>query len=81
MQSGLPVLAAINKGNDIENMINSNNVGRASTNHSIDVLKILVEEVLGDLLDDESTKDRCKELYRDMFSPKKAVDQITDGLV
>ncbi len=81
MQSGLPVLAAINKGNDIENMINSNNVGRASTNHSINELKILVEEVLGDLLDDESTKDRCKELYRDMFSPKKAVDQITDGLV
>jgi glycosyltransferase involved in cell wall biosynthesis len=81
MQSGLPVLAAINKGNDIENMINSNNVGRASTNHSINELKILVEEVLGDLLDDESTKDRCKELYRNMFSPKKAVDQITDGLV
>jgi glycosyltransferase involved in cell wall biosynthesis len=81
MQSGLPVLAAINKGNDIEDMINSNNVGRTSTSHSIDVLKNLVEEVLSDLLNDESAKDRCKQLYSDTFSPKKAAEQIIDGLV
>jgi hypothetical protein len=80
MQSGLPVLAAINRGNDLEDIINSNNVGRVSTNHSVDGLENLVEDLVTNLLD-ESTKYRCKKLYKDRFSPKTAVAQILDGLV
>ena len=81
IQSGLPVLAAINSGNDLEDIINSKNVGRVSTNHSVDVLKKLVEEIVENLLGDDDTKKRCLKLYKDMFSPKKAVEQIINGLV
>ena len=81
MQSGLPVLAAINSGNDLEHIINSNKVGCVSTNHSVDVLKKLVEEIVENVLSDEGTKNRCLKLYKDMFSPKKAVEQIINGLV
>ena len=81
MQSGLPVLAAINSGNDLEHIINSNKVGCVSTNHSVDVLKKLVEEILENVLSDDGTKNRCLKLYKDMFSPKKAVEQIINGLV
>ena len=81
MQSGLPVLAAINRGNDLEYIINSNKVGCVSTNHSVDVLKKLVEEIVENLLSDDGTKNRCVQLYKDMFSPKKAVEQIKNGLV
>ena len=81
MQSGLPVLAAINSGNDLEHIINSNKVGCVSTNHSVDVLKKLVEEILENVLSDDGTKNRCLQLYKDMFSPKKAVEQIINGLV
>ena len=81
MQSGLPVLAAINSGNDLEHIINSNKVGCVSTNHSVDVLKKLVEEIVENVLSDYGTKNRCLKLYKDMFSPKKAVEQIINGLV
>ena len=81
MQSGLPVLAAINSGNDLEHIINSNKVGCVSTNHSVDVLKKLVEEIVENVLSDDGTKNRCRQLYKDMFSPKKAVEQIINGLV
>ena len=81
MQSGLPVLAAINSGNDLEHIINSNKVGCVSTNHSVDVLKKLVEEIVENVLSDDGTKNRCVQLYKDMFSPKKAVEQIINGLV
>jgi glycosyltransferase involved in cell wall biosynthesis len=80
MQSGLPVLAAINSGNDLEYIINSNNVGRVSTNHSVEGLGNMVEDIIAKLLD-EGTKNRCFKLYKDMFSPKKAVEKIINGLV
>ena len=81
MQSGLPVLAAINSGNDLEHIINSNKVGCVSTNHSVDVLKKLVEEIVENVLSDDGTKNRCLQLYKDMFTPKKVVEQIINGLV
>ena len=81
MQSGLPVLAAINSGNDLEDIINSKNVGRVSTDHSVDVLKKLVEEIIENLLGDDVTNKRCFKLYKNMFSPKKSVEQIINGLV
>ena len=40
----------------------------------------MVEDIVANLLD-EGTKKRCLKLYKDMFSPKKAVDQIKNGLV
>ena len=81
MQSGLPVLAAINSGNDLEHIINSNKVGCVSTNHSVYVLNKLLEEIVENVLSDDGTKNRCLQLYKDMFSPNKAVEQIINGLV
>ena len=80
MQSGLPVLAAINSGNDLEDIINSKNVGCVSTNHSVEGFGNMVEDIVTNLLD-EGTKKRCFKLYEDMFSPKKAVEKIINGLV
>jgi glycosyltransferase involved in cell wall biosynthesis len=79
MQSGLPVLAAISSCNDLENIIKSNKVGCVSTNHSVEVLKKLVEEILENVLSDDGTKNRSLKLYKVMFSPKKAIEQIING--
>ena len=81
MQAGLPVLAAINCGNDLEKIITDFRVGFVSTNHSVSVLKNLLLELVDKVLNDSSTKNRCLSLYKEMFSPKKAVDQIINGLV
>jgi glycosyltransferase involved in cell wall biosynthesis len=80
MQSGLPVLAAINNGNDLEDIIHSKNVGRVSTSHSVEGLENMAEDIVANLLD-EGTKNRCLKLYKNMFSPKKAVEEIINGLV
>ena len=56
-------------------------MGCVSTNNSVVVLKKLVEEILENVLSDDGTKNRCLQLYKDMFSPKKAVEQILNGLV
>ena len=62
------------------NIINSKNIGRVSTNHHVEGLKNMVEDIVANL-SDEGTKKRCLRLYKDMFSPKKAVEKIINGLV
>jgi len=79
MQAGLPVLAVINKGNDLEHIINNNGVGLATTNHSVDHLIALVQEMIERVLVDEDVSTTCKSLYKELFSPVKAVEQIIDG--
>jgi len=81
MQAGLPVLAVINSGNDLEHIINDHGVGRVTTHHSVDILTILVEEIVEGMLDDGDVKERCKGLYRDLFLPVKTVEQIIHGFV
>ena len=79
MQAGLPVLAVINSGNELERIINDNGVGRVTTNHSVEHLVSLVEEIIGSMMDNESVKEKCKSLYNDYYSPKKTVEQIIDS--
>ena len=81
MQSGLPVLAAINSGNDLEYLIEKNKVGCVTTIHSVDLLRSLVREIIENLLTDVGTKERCLKLYKDMFLPNKVAEQIITKLV
>ena len=81
MQAGLPVFAAINYGNDLEKIITDYKVGCVSTNHSVNVLKDLLLDLIDNVLSDDNTKSRCLNLYKEMFSPNKAVKQIINGLV
>jgi len=50
-------------------------------NHSVDVLKKLVGEILENVLSDYGTKNSCLQLYKVMLSPKKTLEQIINGLV
>lgn len=76
MQSGLPVLATINAGNDLVDIIQKNNVGRVSSGRDQNSLEALACELL-ELLDvDRNLKDRCRNLYLKLFSPEMAVKQI-----
>ncbi|MEQ1838611.1 MAG: glycosyltransferase [Candidatus Nitrotoga sp.] len=44
MQAGLPVLASINPGNDLAELIQREGVGRVCTDHSVDTLQRLAME-------------------------------------
>lgn len=80
MQAGLPVLARINAGNDLIEIIRKNDVGRVSVDENLNYLEMLACELLDFLDEDFNTKDRCRNLYLELFSPKSAVKQIVHAL-
>lgn len=80
MQSGLPVFAVINPGNDLESMINSHRVGLVTTRVEVAELVAKAETLIDDLEQGDDLSDRCRQLYLQLFSPKAAVSQIVQAL-
>jgi glycosyltransferase involved in cell wall biosynthesis len=80
MQAGLPVLARINSGNDLVEIIKKNNVGRVIVDRERCSLVTQVGELLDFLEEDCNVKDRCRNLYLELFSPEMAVKQIVYAL-
>ena len=79
-QSGLPVLANINAGNDLAGIIRHENVGRVSEDGSADTLALLALELIDSLAADAAYRDRCRALYTRRFAPETAVRQILAAL-
>jgi glycosyltransferase involved in cell wall biosynthesis len=80
MQSSLPVLACINEGNDLVQLIAQARVGRASTERAPESLARMAAELLLELEDDRQIKQRCKALAERMFSPAAAVRSIITAI-
>lgn len=80
MQSGLPVLASINPGNDLEDLIQSNGVGRVCTDYSVSTLRRMAVSLVEELASDKSVSSRCRTLSAKLFSPETAVKQIVEAL-
>lgn len=80
IQAGLPVLARINPGNDLVGIIKKNNVGRVIINGELHSLVSQASEILDFLEVDCNVKDRCRNLYLELFSPDRAVKQIVYAL-
>lgn len=80
MQSGLPVLANINAGNDLAGIIRRENVGRVNEDGRVDTLALLALELIDCLVVDGGYRERCIDLYSRLFSPATAVRQIVAAL-
>ncbi len=80
MQSGLPVLASINAGNDLENTINEKKVGEVVTSNDLAALYTKANQLLKNIEVDPEFNMRSKELARDQFSASSAVRQIVKAL-
>ena len=80
MQSGLPVLAHINPGNDLVELIEKERVGRVSSETSVESLRHLALALSTDMATDTGIKNRCKALAARLFSPEVAVKQIVEAL-
>lgn len=80
MQSGLPVLATINPGNDLALLIQGEHVGLACTDASTVTLHRLAEQLLDKISTDPSISVRCRDLSKKLFSPAIAVQQIVGAL-
>ena len=80
MQSGLPVLASVNPGNDLVGLIEQERVGRASVDASADSLAKAAGELVDSLSADPGYANRCKALSARLFSAETAVRQIVAAL-
>ncbi|MCG2745786.1 MAG: glycosyltransferase family 4 protein [Desulfobacteraceae bacterium] len=80
MQAGLPVLASINPGNDLAEIIEREGVGRVCTDHSVDTLQRLAEELVDEIIPRKSVAAHCCALSAKLFSPEVAVKQIAAAL-
>ena len=80
MQAGLPVLAKINQGNDLGELIKNSGVGRVCMENSVEKLKKLAEELADEYSEGKSYSKNCHALSEKLFAPKTAVKQIFSAL-
>ena len=78
--SGLPVLASVNPGNDLINLIEESQTGKVISDgnelnffHQAENLLALTEQI--------DMKKNCLELSKDQFQPSRAVEQIKKSLL
>lgn len=80
MQSGIPVLANINPGNDLAELIRSEGVGVACENADIQDLEHKANILINSINMDAGFERRCRAVYERMFSPSQAVRQVVQEL-
>jgi hypothetical protein len=80
MQAGLPVLACVNEGNDLVELIHARGVGIAVVDGDFDksLDKAAIDILL--LAQDSHIAKRCKDLAATLFSTNSAVRQIISAL-
>jgi glycosyltransferase involved in cell wall biosynthesis len=80
MQSGLPVLANVNVGNDLAQMIRGERVGQVCETNQVDNLQQLTGKLLNQIETDSSLSARCAALFAREFAVENTVKQIVAAL-
>jgi len=80
MEAGLPVLARLNPGNDLADVIAENQVGASYTGADSLEFKSIADKLINDIIYDENIPHRCKNLAHTLFSTRNAVKQIVGSL-
>ena len=80
MQCGLPVLANVNAGNDLAQMIRTEKVGEVCETNQVDELLELALKLLAQIEVDSQLPARCRSLFHREFAVEKAVRQIVSAL-
>ena len=80
MQSGLPVLANINAGNDLAQMIRDAQVGQVCESNCVDDLVQFANRLLDQIESDGQMPSRCRSLFEREFAVDKTVRQIVAAL-
>ena len=81
MQSGLPVLANINAGNDLAQMIRDEHVGQVCETNQMDELLLLTEKLLDQIETDSGLSARCTAFFEREFAVDNTVQQIVAALL
>jgi glycosyltransferase involved in cell wall biosynthesis len=80
MQCGLPVLANINAGNDLAQVIRDDQVGQVCESNRVDDLVQCANQLLAQIESDVQMPSRCRNLFQREFAVEKTVRQIVSAL-
>ena len=80
LQNGLPILANINRGNDLVQMIRREQVGVVCETNKIDDLVSQFNILLTLMESDDAINSRCLSLFEQKFTSSKAALQILNSL-
>ena len=80
MQNGLPVLAILNRGNDLAELIREEGVGEVCETHDLQDLEFLTDALVHRIEQDEPISKRCVRLFERQFSVSQPVEQIVAAL-
>ena len=81
LQSGLPVLANLNPGNDLASIIRKERVGQACESGDVQELVELSNQIIEQLNTDPNIAERCRNLFAQRFSVEHSVRQIVNSLL
>lgn len=82
MQSGLPVLANVNAGNDLAQMIRNEQVGQVCESNQVGELLQLTDKLLTQIDSQaDDLKNRCRSLFEREFAVDRTVRQIVSALM
>ena len=79
IKCGLPVLASINYGNDLNHIIVNNNVGEISKDNTVESLRQAALTLCDKIEQDNKISTRCMLLGKKLFSPQVAAQQILEA--
>jgi glycosyltransferase involved in cell wall biosynthesis len=80
LQNGLPVLANVNPGNDLVQIIKEGCVGQASETNDVEDLVLLIDIIINQIKSDKTLALRCKALFSREFAVENTVKQIVNAL-
>lgn len=80
IKHGLPVLANINKGNDLAEIIKKENIGSVCESNDVNDLHRLTLDLLSKIKLDNEYQNRCKNLFIQQYTSESAVMKIVNSL-
>ena len=81
MQNGLPVIAAVNRGNDLMDVIGGAEVGEVCEAGDLPAFIEAVEVFLREYEVDAERPARCRRLFEDRYTVRQAAGQIVSALL
>lgn len=80
MQNGLPVIAIVNRGNDLAEIVQNEGVGFVCESHELEDVSGKVVRLLEQIETDPTLPLRCRKLFERHFSVSRSVQQIVSAL-
>ena len=81
LKAGLPVLARVNPGTDLQNLIEKEKIGLVYSGNDTNDFRKIAEMLIGDQNNSKAMSIRCRSLFQRMFSTNNIANQIISSIL